>query len=243
MSESQCEVAKVLETARQAASDPSQWAWVDRSIWTEPMLAALANGVQGGKWFSLIDKVYRRSTLEAAWAQVQANHGAAGIDGISIARFKAHAERYLSELEADLKANRYRPAPVRRVTIPKAGGKRRPLGIPTVKDRIVQTAVKRVIEPIFEQVFLPTSYGFRPERSCKDALREVNDWLKRGYTHVVDADLAACFDTIAHARLLERIGERISDGRLLGLIGAWLQQDIVSELDRWTPTGGTPQGA
>jgi RNA-directed DNA polymerase len=243
MSESQCEVAKVLETARQAASAPSLRAWVDRSIWTDRMLAALVNGVQGGKWFSLIDKVYRRSTLEAAWAQVQANQGAGGIDGISIARFQAHSERYLSELEADLKANRYRPDPVRRVMIPKPDGKRRPLGIPTVKDRIVQTAVKRVIEPIFEQVFLPTSYGFRPGRSCKDALREVNDWLKRGYTHVVDADLAACFDTIAHARLLERIGERISDGRLLGLIGAWLQQDIVSELDRWTPTGGTPQGA
>jgi RNA-directed DNA polymerase len=206
------------------------------------MLAALGNGVKGSKWFSLIDKVYRPQTLAEAWHQVKANQGAAGIDGQSIERFAAQAERYLSELAEDLKEGRYQADPVRRVEIPKAGGKTRPLGIPTVKDRIVQTAVKRVIEPIFEQEFLPMSYGFRPGRGCKDALREVDEWLKNGYTHVVDADLKSYFDSIPHARLKERIEDRISDGRLLELLAGWLRQDIVQGLEKWTPAGGTPKG-
>jgi RNA-directed DNA polymerase len=117
------------------------------------------------------------------------------------------------------------------------------LGIPTVKDRIVQTAVKRVIEPIFEKEFLPMSYGFRPGRGCKDALREVDGYLRGGYTHVVDADLKGYFDSIPHPLLKERIEERISDGRLLELLAGWLKQDIVKGLERWTPAGGTPQGA
>lgn len=230
--------------ATQASSiEPGNRDWIDRAIWTERMLAALDNGVKGNKWFSLIDKVYRPQTLMAAWQQVKANKGAAGIDGQSIERFAAGADRYLGELAEDLKEGRYRAAAVRRVEIPKAGGKLRPLGIPTVKDRIVQAAVKRVIEPIFEKEFLPTSYGFRPGRGCKDALREVDEWLKKGYTHVVDADLKSYFDSIPHARLKERIEEHISDGRLLDLLAGWLRQDIVHGLERWTPTGGTPQGA
>ncbi|MEK7842932.1 MAG: reverse transcriptase domain-containing protein [Pseudomonadota bacterium] len=183
------ETAEVPERTKQAESAPIQWEWVDRTLWTERMLAALGNGVKGNKWFSLIDKVYRPSTLQAAWEQVKANRGAAGIDRQSIEGFAAHAERYLNELAKDLEEGRYQAQAVRRVEIPKAGGKTRPLGIPTVKDRIVQTAVKRVIEPIFEKEFLPTSYGFRPGRGCKDALREVDRYLKEGYTHVVDADL------------------------------------------------------
>jgi RNA-directed DNA polymerase len=238
------EGAAVPEEATQAPSNQTgNRDWIDRTIWTERMLAALDNGVKGNKWFSLIDKVYRPQTLAAAWEQVKANQGAAGIDGQSIERFAAQAERYLGELAEDLKEGRYRAAPVRRVEIPKAGGKTRPLGIPTVKDRIVQTAVKRVIEPIFEKEFLPMSYGFRPGRGCKDALREVDEWLKKGYTHVVDADLKSYFDSIPHARLEARIEERISDGRLLELLAGWLRQDIVHGLERWTPTGGTPQGA
>jgi RNA-directed DNA polymerase len=117
------------------------------------------------------------------------------------------------------------------------------LGIPTVKDRVVQTAVKRVIEPIFEQEFEDTSYGFRPGRGCKDALRQVDALLKEGYTHVVDADLQGYFDSIPHEALMDRIGQHISDGRLLALLKGWLQQDIVQEMHRWTPTAGTPQGA
>ena len=238
------EVAPVPAKAMQATSDGARnWAWADRSIWTERMLTALDNGVKGNKWFSLIDKVYRPQTLAAAWEQVKANKGAAGIDGQSCERFAANAERYLAELAEDLKEGRYRAEPVRRVEIAKADGKKRPLGIPTVKDRIVQTAVKRVIEPIFEKDFLPTSYGFRPGRGCKDALREVDALLRKGNTHVVDADLKGYFDSIPHARLKERIEERISDGRLLELLAGWLRQDIVQGLERWTPTGGTPQGA
>ena len=207
------------------------------------MLAALGNGVKGNKWFSLIDKVYRASTLQAAWAQVKANRGAAGIDRQSVQGFAAHELDYLSELARDLEQGTYRPQAVRRVDIPKAGGKTRPLGIPTVKDRIVQTAVKRVIEPIFEKEFLDISYGFRPGKGCKDALREVDGHLRKGYTHVVDADLKGYFDSIPHERLMARVGERISDGRLLALLAAWLRQDIVRDLQRWTPTAGTPQGA
>lgn len=210
------------------------------------MLAALATASKDGKdrkWYSLIDKVWRDSTLQAAWQQVKSKRGAAGIDGISIARFEAQAAKYLGEAAEHLKTGQYRAQAVRRVEIAKAGGGSRPLGIPTVKDRVVQAAVKRVIEPIFESRFCETSYGFRPGKGCKDALRAVNGWLKQGYTHVVDADLRSYFDSIPHARVLARVAERISDGRVLELIDGWLQQDIVHELERWTPTGGTPQGA
>lgn len=237
------QTAQVSARAKQAEFTPTQWDWVDRTIWTERMLAALGNGVIGNKWFSLIDKVYRPSTLQASWEQVQRNRGAAGIDGQSIDAFAVNAQRNLNELAKALEAGQYHPQAVRRVEIPKAGGKTRPLGIPTVKDRIVQTAVKRVIEPIFEQHFLPTSHGFRPGRGCKDALREVEAALKEGYVHVVDADLKGYFDSIPHQRLKERIEARISDGRLLALLADWLSQDIVKELERWTPTEGTPQGA
>lgn len=237
------ETAEVPERTKQAESPPTQWDWVDRTIWTERMLAALGNGVKGNKWFSLIDKIYRPATLQAAWEQVRSNHGAAGIDGQSIEAFAANAGRYLDELAKDLEEGKYQAQAVRRVEIPKAGGKMRPLGIPTVKDRIVQTAVKRVIEPIFEKEFLPMSYGFRPGRGCKDALREVDGYLRGGYTHVVDADLKGYFDSIPHPLLKERLEERISDGRLLALLAGWLRQDIVKGLERWTPTGGTPQGA
>jgi RNA-directed DNA polymerase len=244
MTESAGEGAAVPETAKQAPSTRAHdWGWVDRSIWTERMLAALENGVQGGKWFSLIDKVYRPQTLAAAWEQVRANRGAAGLDGQSVERFAAQAERYLGELAEELRTERYRAAPVRRVEIAKADGKTRPLGIPTVKDRIVQAAVKRVIEPIFEREFLPTSYGFRPGRGCKDALREVDRLLRAGFTHVVDADLKSYFDSIPRDRLQARLEERISDGRLLALLTQWLSQDVVQGLRRWTPTQGTPQGA
>jgi RNA-directed DNA polymerase len=207
------------------------------------MLAALKNGVKGGKWFSLVDKVYRAETLKAAWQKVAANGGAAGVDGQSIQRFAARAELYLSALSTALKRGTYTPMPVRRVEIPKGGGKKRPLGIPVVKDRIVQPALKFVLEPIFEWEFVETSYGFRPGRGCKDALGEVERWLREGYTFVVDADLKSYFDSIPHAALLERIEERVSDGRVLEVIKAFLKQDIVKEMERWTPTGGTPQGA
>lgn len=243
MNDSESETAAVPSVAKQAESGPAQWVWVDREVWTDRMLAALGNGVKGNKWFSLIDKVYRLSTLQAAWQQVKANKGAWGVDRQSVEGFAAHEERYLSELSRQLEQGEYRPQAVRRVEIPKAGGQTRPLGIPTVKDRIVQTAVKRVIEPIFEREFEDTSYGFRPGRGCKDALGQVDALLKEGYTHVVDADLQGYFDSIPHEALMDRIGAHISDGRLLALFKGWLGQDIVQEMRRWTPTAGTPQGA
>lgn len=234
------------EEAKQGAETPNDrchWAWVEAQVWTERMLSALDNGVKGGKWFSLIDKVYAPATLECAWGKVQANEGAAGVDGQSVDRFAAKAELYLSELAAALREGSYRPQAVKRVEIPKGDGRTRPLGIPTVKDRIVQQAVRLVLEPIFENGFCDSSFGFRPERGCRDALREIDRLLKEGYTHVVDADLRACFDTIPHERLMMRVEERISDGRVLDLIRGWLKADILRDLNRWTPVQGTPQGA
>ena len=241
-SESQAPV--VPEKATQGAETHGRdWTWVEATVWNERMLAALGNGVRGGKWFSLIDKVYRPQTLKAAWHKVKGNAGAAGVDGQSVKQFGWRAESYLAELEQALRAEQYQPEPIKRVEIPKAGGKKRPLGIPAVKDRIVQTALKLVIEPIFEREFEESSYGFRPQRSAKDALREVDELIRQGYSHVVDADLESFFDTIPHAALIRQIEERISDGRVLELIGLFLSQDIIHGMKRWTPTGGTPQGA
>ncbi len=233
-------VSPVPATAKQGTETGS---WVEASIWTERMLAALENGVKGGKWFSLIDKVSRLRTLEIAWRKVAANKGSAGMDGQSVKCFGLRARQYLQELSQALESGSYRPQPVKRVEIPKGPGKTRPLGIPAVKDRIVQTALKMVIEPIFEKEFEQSSYGFRPQRGCKDALRQVDRLIKEGFTHVVDADLASYFDTIPHENLMVLVQDRISDGRILELINGYLKQDVVSDLKRWTPAGGTPQGA
>ncbi len=238
-------VSGVPEKATQGADTipPARAWWMEASIWTDRMVSALVNGVAGGKWFSLVDKAIRPTTLAVAWQKVSRNQGAAGVDGQSIERFAAQSERYLSELHDDLKSGSYRPSPVKRVEIPKADGKTRPLGIPTVRDRIVQTALKLAIEPVFEVGFRPGSFGFRPGRGCKDALREVDRLLKEGYTHVVDADLKGYFDSIPHDRLMARVAERISDGKLLSLIDGFLRQEILSDMARWQPTTGTPQGA
>ncbi len=233
--------------ARQGTDAPGgegrQLAWAEASIWTERMVSALGNGVKGGKWFSLIDKVYRPTTLEAAWRQVARNKGAAGVDGQGVDRFALHAERYLSELGLALREGSYVPSPVKRVEIPKGDGKTRPLGIPTVRDRVVQAALKMVIEPIFEVQFRPGSFGFRPGLGCKDALREVDRLLKEGYTHVVDADLKSYFDTIPHERLMALVAGSVSDDRVLSLIECFLHQDIMTETACWEPVSGTPQGA
>jgi RNA-directed DNA polymerase len=235
----------VPEKAKQGAEagNGRDWSWVEATVWTERMVSALVNGVKGGRWYSLIDKVCAPATLQAAWTKVRANRGAAGVDGQSVERFAVQAELYLSELASALRDGSYRPQPIRRVEIPKGDGRTRPLGIPAVKDRIVQTAVKLVIEPIFEVRFCPTSYGFRPGCGCKDALREVDGLIEEGFVFVVDADLESYFDTIPHDALMQRLEERISDGRLLALIRSFLDQDILRGMDRWTPTAGTPQGA
>jgi RNA-directed DNA polymerase len=229
--------------AKQGTEAAGRWSWVEASIWTERMVAALDNGVKGGKWFSLIDKVFAPRTLEVAWKKVSSNRGAAGIDRVSTERFSQRSKEYLDELSSALRSGSYRPEGVRRVHITKGPGQTRPLGIPTVKDRIVQTALKMVLEPIFEREFLPSSYGFRPGRGCKDALREVDQLLREGFTWVVDADLQSYFDSIPHQPLLRQVEGKVSDGRILALIESYLQQEVLDGVDRWTPTMGTPQGA
>lgn len=235
----------VSEKTRQETDIPAleQCPGVKAGLWTERMLAALVNGVKGGKWHSMMDKIYAERTLRIAWQRVKSNRGAAGIDKISIERFESRAEQYLQELQQQLQSGTYQPQAVKRVMIPKAGGGERPLGIPTVKDRVVQMAIKLVIEPIFEHTFRDSSHGFRPGRGCKDALRAVDEWLKAGYTWVVDADIKGYFDHISHDLLMSKLGERLADRRLLNLLGAYLKQDIMTDCESWKPTQGTPQGA
>ena len=206
-------------------------------------LAALEDGVKGDVWFSLMDKVYNPGNLWSAWAKSASNDGAPGVDGITIKRYEKDVEANLSRLGDSLKDGSYRPKAIRRTYIPKSDGKMRPLGIPTVQDRIVQGAVRRVIEPIFEKEFARHSYGFRPGRGCKDALRRVDELLKAGYRYVVDADLKSYFDTIPHDQLMKRVGERIADGRVLGLIRMFLEAKIMEALEEYTPSAGAPQGA
>src|SRR5437870_6946748 len=161
------------------------------------MLATLEKGVKGGRWFSLIDKVYSKSNLLAAYLQVAANEGAAGVDHVTIKAFGDRLDENLKGLHEALRDGTYRPQAVRRAWIPKPGSReQRPLGIPTVRDRVTQAALRNVLEPIFEREFTTHSYGFRPRRGCKDALRRVDGLLKAGYRYVVDADLKSYFDTI-----------------------------------------------
>lgn len=207
------------------------------------MLAALEEGVKGDVWFRLIDKVYNPKNLWSAWAKSAANNGSAGVDGITISRYEKDVEANLARLAGQLKDGSYRPKAIRRTYIPKADGKMRPLGIPTVQDRIVQGAVRHVIEPIFEKAFARHSYGFRPGRGCKDALRRVDELLKSGYRYVVDADLKSYFDTIPHEKLMKRVREHVADGRVLTLLESFLEAKIMEGLTEWTPAAGAPQGA
>lgn len=242
---SQNEIRPVLvpETAKQAGEVQDKWFWVERSVWSERMLTALEYGVKGDKWFALIDKVYSPANLQAAYRKVKANGGSAGVDRVSIEHYHRHRNENLEKLHVRLRSGTYHPQAVRRVYIPKPGSKSgRPLGVPTVRDRVVQTALRNVLEPIFERDFAEHSYGFRPGRSCKDALRQVHRLLKDGYTHVVDADLKSYFDTIPHEPLLNLIKQKIADGRVLELIEAYLKQKVMDTAKEWTPEEGTPQG-
>lgn len=235
----------VLETAKQVGeSQPTQWSWVEPTVWTERMLTTLEQGVKGGKWFSLIDKVYSAANLASSFSEVRANDGAAGVDHIGVKDFELNLESILAKLQEQLRDGTFHPQAVRRVWIPKPGSaEKRPLGIPTVRDRTVQAAVRHVIEPIFEHDFAEHSYGFRPGRGCKDALRRVDHLLKQGYRYVVDADLKAYFDTIPHDQLMTRLREKISDGRVLDLIESFLHAKILDEVKEWSPEAGAPQGA
>jgi RNA-directed DNA polymerase len=208
------------------------------------MLTALETGVKGGVWFSLIDKVWAVRNLEASYRKVAANRGAAGIDHVTVERYADHLETNLSTLSEQLRNGSYRPQAIRRTYIPKPGGtEMRPLGIPTVRDRVVQGALRHVLEPIFERDFAARSYGFRPGRGCKGALSRVDTLLQAGYRYVVDADLTSYFDTIPHDRLLELLRRKVADGRVLALVEAFLKAGIMEGLEAWTPTAGAPQGA
>jgi RNA-directed DNA polymerase len=196
------------------------------------------------KWHSLYDKVFALSNLQAAWKVVSANQGAAGIDGMTIKQFSREADARLLHLSEDLRRKTYRPQPVRRVEIAKSGGGKRPLGIPTIRDRIVHQALRQILEPIFEGVFSSRSHGFRPERGCATALTVVDRAIRHGYTWVVDADIASFFDTVDHEKLLTALNEEIADGSVLRLIRYLLKAGVslpgVSEIE---PTElGTPQG-
>ena len=208
------------------------------------MLAALETGVKGGTWYSLIDKLCSEATLQEAFAQVAANQGAAGVDHVTVDHYAKDKDANLRGLSEELRSARYRPQPIRRRFIPKPGGQEmRPLGIPTVRDRVVQTALRMVLEPIFERDFAARSYGFRPGRGCKDALRQVAELLAAGYVHIVDADLKSYFDTIPKHRLMALIGQKVADGRILSLIESFLNQGVLDGEMEWTPEQGTPQGA
>lgn len=231
-------------TIRDREADARNWDWVEPAVWNLRMLAALEKGVKGGRWHSLIDKVTRPRNLDAAFRRVAENGGSAGVDNVTIDMFGQRLYEELPRIAEQLEEGTYEPQAVKRVYIPKPGSaKGRPLGIPTVRDRVVQTALRNVIEPIFERDFASNSYGFRPGRGCKDALRHVDERLKEGYVYVVDADLKSYFDTIPKDRLMELIRQKVTDGKVLALLEAFLNQEVFDSVKRWTPETGTPQGA
>lgn len=234
----------VPNAAKQVGDIWDRWSWVEPSVWTERMLTTLEKGVKGGKWFSLIDKVYSEKNLRSAFARVKRNRGKPGVDHQTIEMFEANLDANIQHLSRSLRDDTYRPRAIRRVMIPKPGVKeKRPLGIPTVRDRVAQGALRHVLEPIFERDFAERSYGFRPKRGCKDALRRVDSLLKAGFTWVVDADLKGYFDTIPHGQLMDRVQAKVTDGRVLRLIEMYLKQDVMETAKRWTPQRGSPQGA
>lgn len=221
-----------------------RWPWVEARVWTERMLEALERGVKGGKWHSLIDKVHRGDNLQAAWHEVHKRKGCGGVDKVSLHQFEHHLEQRLEKLSTELQSGTYEPQSVLRTYIPKADGRgRRPLGIPTIADRVVQAALRNVIEPIFERKFIDQSYGFRPGRGCKDALREVARLLAEGHTWVVDVDIKSYFDSIPHEELIDEVANEIADGRVLDLIRRFLRQGVLEGMEQWQPEKGTPQGA
>ena len=216
-------------------------------------LHAKAKGSPGFRFYSLYDKIYRKDVLEAAWMRCKTNGGAPGVDGQTFEEIEQYGvDRWLGELAGVLRERKYQPDAVRRVWIPKPNGKKRPLGIPTIRDRVVQTAAMTVMEPIFEADLQPEQYAYRPERSALDAIRRIHALVNTGHTAVVDADLSGYFDSIPHTELMKSVSRRVSDGQMLHLIKMWLTMPVEEKDDRGNRSRrtdakdtkrGTPQGA
>lgn len=215
-------------------------------VWTGAMVEAIERyQEEGRRWYLLYDKLYDPRNLTEAWRQVEANGGGPGVSGETVERLGKTRDEWQPRLAEDLKEQRYEVGPIRRKLIPKGdgSGRMRELGIPEVRDRMVQAAVVRVIEPIFEKKFLEGSYGFRPERGAHQALAQVEKAIGTDKPFVVDADVRNCFGSIPHDKLMEEVAEEICDAKLLSLIEQFIKADIVEEMNRWTPEEGTPQGA
>jgi RNA-directed DNA polymerase len=215
-------------------------------VWTPAMVEAREKlRVEGRKWYLLHDKISDPRNLQAAWEQVEANGGAPGLSGLTIQEYGKTVEERLRKVTTKLREQTYDAKPIRRRWIPKTdgSGQQRPLGIPEVEDRLVQAAIVRVIEPIYEGKFYEGSYGFRPERGALNALEQLEREITRGKPYLVDADIRNCFGSIPHEKLMEEVGQELSDPKLLKLIQQFVEADIVEEVRRWTPEEGTPQGA
>jgi RNA-directed DNA polymerase len=231
--------------AKQGREVAPQWEWTEASVWTERMLATLERGIKGGKWYSLMDKVWKLENLQSAVAKVAQGKSERKADGKRCRRYAQRSHRRLPSLQEELKNGEYQPQPVERVWIPKPGSQElRPLGVPVVEDRVVEMAVRNVIEPILEKTFAEHSYGFRPGRGAKDALRRVVQLLDEGNGWVVDADIKGYFDNIPQDKLMAALAEHISDGKVLELIEKFLKKGVMERGKGWQPTElGTPQGA
>jgi RNA-directed DNA polymerase len=231
--------------AKQGREIPARWAWTEAVVWTERMLETLERGIKGSKWYSLIDKVWKMENLQRAVEKVAQGKSPKKADGRKCRRYAEQSAQRLPGLQAKLQSGSYQPKPVQRVWIPKLGSKElRPLGVPEVENRVVEMAVRNVLEPIFERDFAERSYGFRPGRGAKDALRCVDGILKQGKVWIVDADLKGYFDSIPQDKLLAAVAERIADRPVLELIQRFLKQGVMESGKGWSPTdSGTPQGA
>jgi RNA-directed DNA polymerase len=231
--------------AKQGREVPPQWEWTEAAVWTERMLATLERGIQGGKWYSLYDKVWKMENLQRAVVQVTQGKSPKKADGRKCRRYAEQSAGRLPQLQQMLKEGRYYPQPAQRIWIPKLGSKEmRPLGVPPVENRVVEMALRNVLEPIFEHTFAEHSYGFRPGRGAKDALRRVAQLLEAGKGWIVDADLKGYFDSIPQDKLMTVVAERVADGAVLEQIQRSLKQGVMESGKGWSPTEkGTPQGA
>ena len=224
----------MLETAKNPNEKVRQ---LQRRLWV------CAKTSRTRRFHALYDRICRSDVLWEAWKRVRSNKGAAGVDEITLRSIEEQGVRqFLEGIQADLKAGQYRPSPVKRRWIPKADGKQRPLGIPTVRDRVIQMAAKLVIEPIFEADFQPCSYGFRPKKSATQALEAIREAGNRGCNFVVDADIQGYFDGIDRNALMDLLKERISDRRVLKLIRQWLEAGVMEDGTVRETLAGTPQG-